>query len=77
MLDFNTDKRPDGSRPQQVDPESGLLLGHASAAMTMDLYGHLIDHSLWEAAAKIGGTTGAPDPNDGHAKAPDRDGSGA
>ena len=24
----------------------------------MDLYGHLIDHNLWAAAEKIGGTTG-------------------
>jgi hypothetical protein len=29
--------------------------------MTMDLYGHLIDHNLWEAARKVGGTTGAHD----------------
>jgi hypothetical protein len=36
------------------------ILGHASAAMTMDLYGHLIDQNLWGAAAKFGGTTGAP-----------------
>ncbi len=35
------------------------ILGHASAAMTMDLYGHLIDQNLWDAAAKFGGTTGA------------------
>jgi hypothetical protein len=35
------------------------VLGHASAAMTMDLYGHLIDHSLWDAAKRVGGTTGA------------------
>ena len=39
------------------------ILGHASAAMTMDLYGHLIDHNLWEAARRIdrvsGGTSGA------------------
>lgn len=26
VLDFNADKRPDGSRPQQVDPETGLLV---------------------------------------------------
>ena len=37
------------------------ILGHASAAMTMDLYGHLIDQNLWDAAARIGGTTGAPE----------------
>jgi hypothetical protein len=29
------------------------ILGHASAAMTMDLYGHLIDHNLWDAAKRI------------------------
>jgi len=38
------------------------ILGHASAAMTMDLYGHLIDHNLWAAAERIGGTPGAPTP---------------
>ena len=27
--------------------------------MTMDLYGHLIDQNLWDAAKKLGGTTGA------------------
>lgn len=37
------------------------ILGHASAAMTMDLYGHLIDQNLWDAAERIGGTTGASD----------------
>lgn len=26
VLDFNQEKRPDGSRPQQVDPETGLLV---------------------------------------------------
>ena len=35
------------------------VLGHASAAMTMDLYGHLIDRNLWDAADRFGGTTGA------------------
>ena len=35
------------------------ILGHASAAMTMDLCGHLIDRNLWEAADRIGGTAGA------------------
>ena len=35
------------------------MLGHATAAMTMDLYGHLVDASLWQAARLIGGTTGA------------------
>ncbi|MGB8384051.1 MAG: site-specific integrase [Dermatophilaceae bacterium] len=37
------------------------MLGHASAAMTMDLYGHLIDANLWEAARRVGGTSGAPE----------------
>lgn len=32
------------------------VLGHASAAMTMDLYGHLIDQNLWAAAARLGDT---------------------
>jgi uncharacterized protein (DUF952 family) len=27
--------------------------------MTMDLYGHLIDQNLWDAAKKVGGITGA------------------
>ena len=30
------------------------VLGHASAAMTMDLYGHLIDQNLWDAAKRVG-----------------------
>ena len=39
------------------------MLGHATASMTMDLYGHLLDDSLWEAARKVtdhtGGLSGA------------------
>ena len=38
------------------------VLGHASAAMTMDLYGHLVDANLWEAARAIGGILGASEP---------------
>jgi integrase len=34
------------------------VLGHGSAAMTMDLYGHLIDQNLWSAAARLGDITG-------------------
>jgi integrase len=34
------------------------VLGHASAAMTMDLYGHMIDDNLWSAAKKLGDSTG-------------------
>jgi hypothetical protein len=50
-----------------ADPKVVLrILGHASAAMTMDPYDNLIDHNLWAAAARFdglndrGGTTGAP-----------------
>jgi integrase len=35
------------------------VLGHATAAMTMDLYGHLVDDNLWEAARSVGGILGA------------------
>jgi hypothetical protein len=42
------------------------VLGHASAAMTMDVYGHLIAANLWESAGRVGGTTVAPKaPNEG------------
>jgi hypothetical protein len=42
------------------------VLGHATAAMTMDLYGHLVDANLWQAARLVGGTTGASElPEDG------------
>jgi Phage integrase family len=46
------------------------VLGHATAAMTMDLYGHMIDRNLWDAAQRLRGTTGArpdggPDDEDG------------
>ena len=34
------------------------VLGHATAAMTMDLYGHMIDRNLWDAAKRLGGTAG-------------------
>jgi integrase len=49
------------------------VLGHASAAMTMDLYGHLIDQNLWDAADRIGGTTGAHRPGERMQKAPGND----
>jgi integrase len=38
------------------------VLGHATAAMTMDLYGHLVDDNLREAARGIGGILGASEP---------------
>ena len=34
------------------------VLGHATAAMTLALYRHLVDASLWQAAPLIGGATG-------------------
>ena len=37
------------------------ILGHASAAMTMDLYGRLVDQNLWDAADKVGERTGGLD----------------
>ena len=38
--------------------------------MTMDLYGHLIDKNLWEAADRVGGTPGARHDRRGSGKAP-------
>jgi hypothetical protein len=38
------------------------VLGHATAAMTIDLYGHLVDDNLWEAARSVGGILGASEP---------------
>jgi hypothetical protein len=34
------------------------VLGHGSAAMTMDLYGHLMDANLWHAAGLVGDISG-------------------
>jgi hypothetical protein len=36
------------------------VLGHASASMTMDVYGHLLAGNLWAAADRIGGVGGTP-----------------
>jgi integrase len=58
-----------GADPKVVQ----AILGHATASMTMDLYGHLLDANLWSAAKRVeaveddfegtsrefGGTTGA------------------
>lgn len=38
------------------------MLGHATAAMTTDPYGHPVDATLWEAAQTIGGILGASEP---------------
>jgi integrase len=40
------------------------VLGHATAAMTMDLYGHMIDANLWQAARLVGDISGTPDPSE-------------
>jgi len=34
------------------------VLGHATAAMTMDLYGHMADDNLWQAANLLGASRG-------------------
>lgn len=41
------------------------VLGHASAAMTMDLYGHMVDTNLWQAARLVGDTSGTRVPSEG------------
>jgi integrase len=38
------------------------VLGHATAAMTMDLYGHMVDANLWQAAQLIGDISGTFEP---------------
>jgi len=35
---------------------------HATASVTMDLYGHLVDGNLWQAAQMVGGISGAFEP---------------
>jgi len=37
------------------------VLGHATASMTLDLYGHVIDANLWRGAELVGGRKGAVD----------------
>ena len=39
------------------------MLGHATAAMTMDLYGHLVDGNLWQAARLVADTSGTFEPS--------------
>ena len=38
------------------------VLGHATAAMTMDLYRHMIDTNLWQAAQLVGDISGTSSP---------------
>ena len=44
------------------------VLVHASAAMTMDLYGHMVDADLWQAARLVGDISGTLEPSDGRSK---------
>ena len=44
--------------------------------MTMDLYGHLVDDNLWEAARAIGGILGASEPPEQQDEDADDAGSG-
>jgi integrase len=53
------------------------VLGHASATMTMDLYGHLIDANLWDSAKRIGGISGAFQPDESSSGEADTDEQGA
>jgi short chain dehydrogenase/Phage integrase family len=48
-----------------ADPKvAQRVLGHATAAMTMDLYGHMIDANLWRAAQLVGDISGTSDPSE-------------
>jgi len=38
------------------------VLGHATAAMTLDLYGHMMDANLWQAARLVGDISGTFEP---------------
>jgi integrase len=38
------------------------VLGHATASMMMDLYGHLVDANLWQAARLVGDISGTFEP---------------
>ena len=62
-----TETLPPESRAQQGGPSEAVakvvqrMLGHASAAMTVDPHGHLVDHNLW-ASARVRGHPGASEP---------------
>ncbi len=53
------------------------ILGHASAAMTMDLYGHLIDDNLWDSAKRLGGILGASETDEETGEDEDNDETGS
>ena len=40
------------------------MLGHATASMTMDLHGQLIDGNLRQAARMVGDTSGTSEPSE-------------
>jgi integrase len=44
------------------------VLGHATASMTMDLYGHLVDGNLWQAARIVGDISGTSEPSKPHGR---------
>ena len=57
-----------GSLSAGADPKVvQRVLGHATASMTVDLYGHLVDANLWQSARLVGdisGTFEPPGPSD-------------
>jgi integrase len=48
------------------------VLGHATASMTVDLYGHLVDANLWQAARLVGDISGTFEPPGPSAEAGDK-----
>ena len=52
------------------------VLGQATAAMTMDLYGHMIDANLWQAAQLVGDISGTSDPPEGRIRTDSSPGKG-
>ncbi|HEY0998636.1 MAG TPA: tyrosine-type recombinase/integrase, partial [Streptosporangiaceae bacterium] len=48
------------------------VLGHATASMTMDLYGHLVDANLWQAARLVGDISGTFEPSELAAEVEDK-----
>ena len=52
------------------------VLGHGTAAMTMDLYGHLVDGNLWQAARLVGDTSGTFKPLEAPVENADEQGPG-
>jgi len=63
---------PAGADPKVVQ----RVLGHATAAMTMDLYGHMIDANLWQATQLVGDISGTSDPPEGRIRTDSSSGEG-